>query len=219
MQMENPMAGARFLCLLGIFFLGAIVSDAAANKEGSAPVLEPIPLADFSRYPEGWEARGGMANADGIYELAREGEASYLRARESSESVRLFKKIAWNSQTHPVVEWQWRVTKWPGTAAARVTIYIALDRDSFGIPTLTKYHWSRDEVAGDLKEGGMFRPAERVIRSGRPDSNGWVVERVDALADFRKIAGRGPRGEAYGIGLLVDPGVEAEIGEILALPR
>ncbi|MBI3995210.1 MAG: DUF3047 domain-containing protein [Nitrospirae bacterium] len=217
--MNNRPAAAFFLCLLGMISIGVIVSDAAADQEPSVPVLEPIPLADFSRYPEGWEARGGMAKADGIYEPAREGDASYLRARESSESVRLFKKIPWDSAAYPIVEWRWRVTKWPETAAARVAIYIALDRDVFGIPTLTKYYWSRDEAAGELKEGGMFRPAERVIRSGQMDSSDWIVERVDARADFQKISGRDPRGEAYGIGLMVDPGIEAEIGEIIALPR
>jgi hypothetical protein len=204
---------------MGIVLLGLMASGASSNEELRAPVTGPISLSDFSRYPDGWEARGGMSKADAIYEAVGEPENRYLRARVSSESVRLFKKIPWNPQTHPIVEWRWRAAKWPETAPARLTIYVALDRDVFGIPTLTKYHWSRGEAVGDLKEGGLFSPAERVVRSGPSNSNDWIVERVDALADFRKIAGRDPHGEAYGIGLLADPGIEAEIGEIVAMPR
>ena len=213
------MANLLFIVLTAIIGVGSVASDAPQSREDSVPQVERIILADFSRYPEGWVARGGFSKANEIYEVVEGEEGRYLRARERSESVRLFKKITWDSAAYPIVEWRWRVTKWPETAAARVAIYIALDRDVFGIPTLTKYYWSRNEAAGELKEGGMFRPAERVIRGGRTDSNDWIVERVDARADHQKIAGRDPRGEAYGIGLLVDPGIEAEIGEIIALPR
>lgn len=68
-----------------------------------------------------------------------------------------------------------------------------------------------------LKDGGFFRPIEVVIRSGSTYSGDWVVQRVNSRADFKRIIGRDPKGEAYGIGILVDQGMEVEFREIIAL--
>ena len=206
-----------FIVLTAMVGTGPMPSGAPEGREESFPKIDRIILADFSRYPEGWVARGGVAKADAIYEVVENPDGSYLRAREGTESVRLFKKIPWDSKTYPVVEWRWRVKKWPESGSGRVTVYIALDRDVLGIPAMTKYHWGRDEAEGEVQEGGLFRPSERVIQSGGSGSGEWIIERVDARADFRAISGRDPRGEAYGIGILVDPGIEAEIGEIVAM--
>lgn len=211
------MANLLFIVLTAIIGAGSVASDAPQSREDSVPEAERIILADFSRYPEGWVARGGFSKANEIYEVVEGADGPYLRARKGTESVRLFKKIPWDSKTYPVVEWRWRVKEWPEAGSGRVTVYIALDRDLLGIPAMTKYHWSRDEAEGEVREGGLFRPSERVIQSGSLESGDWVVERVDARADFRKISGRDPRGKAYGIGILVDPGIEAEIGEIAAM--
>lgn len=176
-----------------------------------------IVLEDFSHYPDGWKAARGRMKANEIYQLANDDEGDYLRALERSEPVRIFKKISWDSKTFPTVEWKWRIKKWPQSEDAQFALYVSLDKDIFGIPTIIKYVWSRDVEEGTVKDGGFFRPMEVVIHSGPADSDGWIIERVNVRADFQQLIGREPRGEAYGIGLLADPGMIVEIGEIVAL--
>lgn len=201
---------AALVTAAGLIFGASVGLKAEIPEDGSRVVLE-----DFSRYPEGWKARGDEAAAE-AYELVREGEGEFLRARGGREPVRIFKKIAWDTETYPLIEWKWRVTKWPESGEARAYLYVSLDRDFIGIPTIVKYVWSRDGVEGALTEGGFFQPAQVVVRAGALEPSEWAVERIDARADFEKIVGRAPRGKAYGIGLLADPGVEFEIGGISA---
>jgi hypothetical protein len=182
-----------------------------------AAAVEQVVLEDFSNYPAGWEARGGIDKAVGQYRVVRGEQGPYLRAEAKPDSVRIFKKIAWDPLKYPVIQWQWRVKSWPPSDSPQVAFYISLDKDIFGIPSLVKYLWSKHQAAGTIKDGGFFRPTEIVVQGGNASPGEWKVERVNALADFKKIAGRDPKGEAYGIGILVDPGVEAEFGKIIAL--
>jgi hypothetical protein len=206
--------------LMGIMVIFCVPLPAQSEWETVPhPTDDRLVLEDFSRYPEGWEARGGLSKANEIYRVVRHGQDTYLHAQGESESVRIFKKISWDSKTFPVIEWEWRIKNWPPGGQAQASLYISLDKDSFGIPALVKYLWSSDQAIGTVKDGGFFRPTEIVIRSGNHKSDHWIVERVDALADFQRIMGRDPKGGAYGIGFLADPGVEVEIGPIVALKR
>ena len=195
----------------------SLIGTAGFVQADAQKAVDRIVLEDFSQYPQGWEAKGNLSKTKEIYQSVRNEEEVYLRARLGSEPVRIFKKISWDSKTFPVIEWKWRVRKWPDAGAAQVYMYISLDKDILGIPTIIKYVWSRDLAEGTIKDGGFFMPTEVVIRSGSTDSNAWVVQRVNARTDFKKIIGRDPKGEAYGIGMLVDPGMEVEFGEIIAV--
>lgn len=193
-----------------------------ASEEKSPASRAPVILTNFSEYPEGWKARGGQKKADAVYSVVEEGGNTYLKALVGENSIRIFKKIEWNPKSHPVLQWKWRVTQWPRnekTTEAKIYIYVSLDRDFFGIPMITKYAWSRVESGEGLTRGGSFRPSEKVIRSGETPVGEWVTETINALEDFREVTGRDPRGEAYGIGILVDSGIEADFGPVIALER
>lgn len=200
--------------LITMTFLSGTADFAQADAQKAS---DRIVLEDFSQYPQGWKAKGDYSKANEIYQSVRNEAEVYLRARVGSESVRIFKKTSWDSKTFPIMEWKWRVKKWPEAGAAQVYMYIALDKDFFGIPIIIKYVWSRDLAEGTIKDGGFFMPTEVVIRSGSIDSGDWVIQRVNARADFKRIIGRDPKGEAYGIGMLIDPGMEVEFGEIIAV--
>lgn len=183
----------------------------------SAP--EPVVLADYAEFPEGWKVRGDRGRVSEIYRVRAEGERRVLSARVTGKSIRIFKNVSWNPFTHPVLTWKWRVLSWAeGGPGASVDFYVSLGKDSLGIPTITKYVWSRDLEVGHRRGGGFFRPHEVVIRSGLSESGRWVVARLDALESFRHLHGRDPSREAVGVGLLVSPGVVMEISEISALP-
>ena len=192
--------------------VGVQADPAGAPDESTRIVLE-----DFAKYPEGWTARGGMEKAQGVYQTVQDEAGVYLRGRTGEDSVRIFKKIGWDSKAYPIVEWKWRVVRWPESGPARVFMYVSLDKDFFGIPTIVKYAWNKNPVVDAESEGGMFRPAEVTVRTGATEGDGWVTDRVNAWTDFQKLSGREPRGTAYGIGILADPGIEVEIGEVRAV--
>lgn len=210
----------RFLIVTSALFLlaGPAVLSADNQTAGAPAPSDQLSLVDLAAYPEGWEARGGKISPSKIFEPVHDSSGDYLRAVEGSEAVRIFEKIAWDSAALPVLQWRWRVTAWPDGGSPQVAVYVSLDTDVFGIPTIIKYLWSRDQKAGTVVEGGFFRPMELVIRSGAPTDD-WQSERIDVRADFERLIGRAPKGAAYGIGLLADPGVAVEIGEIVATPR
>ena len=208
---KSFLISAVFLSLIVIF---GISDFAYADNQKES---DKIVLADFSKYPEGWKARGGFSKANNVYQTVSNENGVYLSANVESDSVRIFKKISWNSKTHPIIKWKWRVKKWPKDKPASAYLYVSLDRDLIGIPIIIKYVWSRDFKKGTVKNGGFFSPTEVVIQSGPADSNDWIVQRLNARADFKKFLGRDPKDEAYGVGILVDPGMQIDFGEIIAL--
>ena len=200
-----------FLSLIVIIGLPAF-SQADNQKDA-----DKIVLADFSKYPESWKAKGGFSKANNIYHIVSNEKVIYLSANVESDSVRIFKKISWSSKTHPIIEWKWRVKKWPKDKPASAYLYVSLDRDLVGIPTIIKYVWSSDLKKGTIKKGGVFSPTEVVIQSGPADSNDWTVQRLNARTDFKQFLGRDPKDEAYGIGILVDTGMQIDFAKITAL--
>jgi hypothetical protein len=198
---------------MGSVFLLTAVPVAVVSQEEA----DRIRLADFAAYPSGWEAKGGNDALTEAYRPVHTDDGDSLQAVGNGKRARIFKKILWDSKRYPVIEWKWKVTKWPEDKKARVALYVSLDKERFGIPTLVKYLWSRDVPEGTVKKGGFFRPVEVVVRSGDGTTEEWVGQRIRARSDFERLIGRTPKGEAYGIGLMVDSGVEAEIGEITAV--
>lgn len=201
--------------LLVLLFFGIVSIGLAAAAE-EAQKMERLVLVDYQDFPEKWEARGGEAKARRAFRVVS-GEDGAVLTATGEGSVRIFKKIAWDSGRYPDLEWRWRVTKWPDSGSARVFVYVSLDTDLLGIPTMTKYYWSRDEAVGTETDGGFFRPMEVVIRSGAENAGDWISERLSVRADFERYHDRAPKGEAYGIGFLVDPGVVVEIGPVTAV--
>ena len=84
------------------------------------------------------------------------------------------------------------------------------------LPSLNTYGAVIKKI-GTVKNGGVFSPTEVVIQSGPADSNDWIVQRLNARADFKKLLGRDPKDEAYGVGILVDTGMEVDFAKITAL--
>ena len=198
-----------------MLFLGATTPLTAENQSAA----DAIPLINYALYPDGWKTRSGDESPTAFYEVVREDGKEFLRTVDRPEMTRIFRKLSWNSKRYPIIEWTWRVKEWPQSEEPQLLLYVSLDKDIFGIPTIIKYVWSRNLPEGSVKGGGFFRPIEVVQRSGEDMTGEWITERVDVYADFVRLIGREPRGDAYGIGLLVEPGVKANIGSIVATER
>ena len=205
--------------LVVMILIGGGMFPEILSRASESPKRDGMVLADFSQYPDQWTIKGDKAKAEETYQVIRAADENYLRAVVEKKPARIFKKIAWDAKAYPIVEWKWRIKKWPEGDNVLIYLYVSLDKDIFGIPTLIKYGWSRDPDDGAVKGGGFFRPVERVIRTGSADSGEWMTERIDALADFQEMAGRDPKDLAYGIGILVESGIEAEFGPISVHPK
>ena len=180
-----------------------------------------ILLEDFRDFPAGWRIKDDNPRAGEIYRVVTEGDAPYLSAMVGPKSgVRVFKYVAWNTRTHPVISWKWRLKRFSAEKPRSVAFYVSLHRDSFGIPTIVKYLWSTDQPVGTVRPGGMFGATEIVIASGsQSDPAAWVTARVDAVADYERLYGAEPDREAVGIGLLPGSGIEADIADVRVEPR
>ena len=95
-------------------------------------------------------------------------------------------------------------------------MFISLDQDFFGIPINTKYLWSPNLSKGTIVDGGLFRPAQVVLRSGAEKMGEWIDERVNAYEDFTRIHKHEPAPQAWGISLVAGPGVAIDFGPIAA---
>jgi hypothetical protein len=64
----------------------------------------------------------------------------------------------------------------------------------------------------------MFSGSELVVQSGTATLGQWFEERVNVYEDFKKIHGHEPAAKAWGISIVAGPGVEIDIGPLMALP-
>lgn len=202
-----------------LLVLGLAVSRGRAD---TAPASGPgVLLDDFAGFPEGWKIKNDDPRAAEIYRVANDEGGPYLSAVVGPQpGVRVFKYVAWDTRTHPVISWKWRLKAFPADKRRSVAFYVSMHRDSFGIPTIVKYLWSTKEPVGTVRPGGFFEATEIVIQSGAPpDPGGWVTARVDAVDDFRRIYDAEPDAQGVGIGLLVGVGIEADVAEVRVEPR
>ena len=148
------------------------------------------------------------------YVVRREGELSFLKTKGVDSRMRIFKRVAWDPKTYPVVTWRWRARS-PITGTEPVAaLFISLDQDFFGIPVNTKYIWSPNLVKGAVVEGGLFRPTQIVLRNHLDKVGEWIEERVNAYEDFKRIHNHEPAPQAWGVSLVTGPGGELDFGSI-----
>jgi hypothetical protein len=178
----------------------------------------PVRLVDYSKFPKDWKIKGSKKRAVEMYRMVREGDETVLEAKVTGDPIRIFKKVPWDPYTHPVLKWRWRVLRWPDEPGASVDVYVSIERDFMRIPTFVKYRWSDSDPLGTEHEGGTFSPPIVVIESGRDQPGRWIDESVNVFENYRRLRGSDPDHKAYGVGLVVSPGVEMEISEILAVP-
>jgi hypothetical protein len=188
----------------------------SASSETTGTLLE-----DFASFPDQWKIKDDNPRAAEIYRVASDESGPYLTASVGDKpGVRIFKYVPWDTRSHPVISWKWRLKSFPENKRRSVAFYVSIHRDSFGIPTIVKYLWSTKEPVGTIREGGFFGATEIVVQSGAsPDPDGWVTARVDAVADFERLYGEAPSPEGVGIGVTVGMGLEADIADVRVEPR
>ena len=209
------------VALVGLLGVGPVAGPPLAPPEAdrARPILEDFSRSEPDGFPHGWEASRRESVTRKAYVVHREGEQTFLRSRGVGSNMRIFKRVTWDPQAHPIVTWRWRLRTPPTGTEPLAAVFISLDEDFFGIPINTKYLWSPTLAKGTLVEGGFFRPAQIVLRDHTDKAGEWLEERVNAYEDFKRIHQHEPAPQAWGISLVTGPGVEVDFGSIaLAKP-
>ena len=199
-------------------FVGVYVGMPAQADSGGRLVLEDFQSKERDGFPLNWEneSQRSATRARSSYKIQADDAGAYLTVRNADQRIKK-KKIDWDPKAYPVLTWRWRLHKAPATGDPLAIVYVSLDTDFYFIPVFTKYVWSVGKAEGMVDEGGMFSGAEIVVQSGPKPVGEWVEERVNVYDDFKRIHEHEPAPKAWGISIFCPPGVELDVGPIVAL--
>ena len=171
------------------------IEDFSTNKPGLLPI--------------GWESQDPLGKK--IYSVKEENGNVYLHAYDTGDSVLLLKKVSWDVNAYPKLNWRWMVNILPKGANERhgatndsaAAVYVLFKNSWYiPIPKYIKYVWSSTLPAGEAFLYKLFRGVI-VLESGSEKLDQWVTQSVDVAADYRKIYGGQPS-RIIGIGILTD---------------
>ena len=172
----------------------------------AATVLENFEQSAENGFPSKWRA----SDEDGktIYRIESENGNRFLRARANNKAVQIGLEHSFDAKHHPRLKWRWRVHQIPPGADERVSgkhdaaaqVYVIFDNQIR--PRVLKYTWSSSLPVGTQFTSPLYdRNKGIVLRSGKASTNRWYEEKVNFLADFKKLFGSEP-GKVQGIGIL-----------------
>lgn len=192
------------------------IIDAQVASSAAVLLLEDFSKGEADGFPQGWHASRSETITRQAYQIQLDGTQTFLRCKGVDSNARIFKRIAWDPKAFPIVSWRWRLHASSTGTEPFAAVFISLDQDFFGIPINTKYLWSPNLSQGTIVEGGLFRPAQVVLRSGAEKMGEWIDERVNAYEDFTRTHKHEPAAQAWGISLVAGPGVAIDFSPIVA---
>lgn len=208
---------------------------AALGATAPAPAADCITLADFAgdplgAFPPAWKVRKDEGKR--VYSVQESGGRRLLRATAEGTGIQAARPHEWNLDQYPILSWSWRPVTFPRDADERtrandspLAVYLLVPHSKIRGPKAVKYIWSERVPVGTSLEsnGGLTKVLVR--RSGRPAQPGqWVDERVDVLADFKRLFGESATPTPAGIAVLTDGDdtssrSEGEYADFRACPR
>jgi hypothetical protein len=195
----------------GVLLACAALGAAAASAQGP----ECIVIDDFSRarlgaFPTDWKPRKDSGLS--LYSVLEENGLRFLRAVSRGHGIQAARQREWSLTQYPVLVWRWRPREFPTGADEResdtndsaLAVYLFVPYSRIAGPKAVKYIWSEKVPTGTLLTSNAGLTQVRVLRTGRPPGNDWLEERVDALADYRRLFREAATPTPAGIGVLTD---------------
>lgn len=154
-----------------------------------------------------------------LFQTATEANNRYLAIRSSRHVVTLVKPVSLPVSDMKYLSWKWRIrssdstTMPPGRLAGIAVIFY---QNWLGVPVTILYEWSGSvKPCAVIKDEGFFYDTYvRVLRSGLAGS-GWQEERIDVLADYRRLFGGDPPEQIVGVYVVGSTeAVEADFDDI-----
>ena len=182
----------------------------AAAQQPECLVLEDFAKAKVGEFPADWKPRKD-AGKD-VYRVMEERGLRFLHAASTGLGIQAAKQAEWDLEQYPMLAWSWRPREFPkggderdsGTNDSALAVYLLVPYSRITGPKAVKYVWSEKVPVGTHLNSNYGLTQVRVLRSGRPGKDDWVEEKVDVLADYRKLFGESGTPMPAGIAVLTD---------------
>jgi hypothetical protein len=190
----------------------AVLLALAAALAGSAGAVSCRELTTFEGlaggFPEDWKPKEERARE--IYRILEEGGLRFVRATAEGTGVQIGLEVEWDLARQPVLAWKWRPRIFPAGADERqagrndsvLGVYAAFPHSPVSVKAV-KYVWSATVPAGTTATASRRLTRMIVLRSGSPETDGWIEEAVNVADDYRRLFGEPPR-SPRGIAVLTD---------------
>jgi hypothetical protein len=192
-----------------------LVAVLAATGPDAPRAEECLTIEDFARakvgqFPAGWTPRKD-AGRD-AYTVLEEAGVRFLRAVSKGLGIQAARAYAWDLEAYPILAWSWRPRQFPagsderasGTNDSVLAVYLLVPYSRVVGPKAVKYVWSERVPVGTHLTSNHDLTQVRVLRSGPPSAAGWMEERVDVLADYRRYFRETTAPKPAGIAVLTD---------------
>lgn len=192
-----------------LFCLILALSLPAGGYAAAQTIVESFSSGSAGLYPKNWRTwptQGGKARE--VYKLVDEAGNIYLSASDDKDySVQIFREFDWDINASPYLSWRWRAKTLPQGADERrqetndsaCGVYVIFSRTSGkGL----KYVWSSSMAVGATHTKEAKKMYFRALDSGNPGA--WKTQKVNVIADYKKLFGTAPDRNPSGIGLLTD---------------
>jgi Protein of unknown function (DUF3047) len=208
-----PWSPVRRLALLALVAAAGLTVAQAVPPAASTDcvVLDDFSQASVGQFPSGWEVRSDEGKA--VYRVREEGGRRYLAALSQGVGVQAGRETKqWDLATYPVLAWSWRPREFPrgsderagGTNDSTLAVYMAVPHSKVRGPKAVKYVWSEKVPVGTRLSSNAGLTQVRVLRSGRPPTDGWVDERVNVRDEWKAAFKASETPQPGGIAVLTD---------------
>jgi Protein of unknown function (DUF3047) len=210
-DMRSPLAASLVVGLLAGLALVTAPEPLATALE-SCVTIEDFAKARIGQFPPGWTPRKEAGKE--VYTVQEEGGLRFLRAVSKALGIQAARQFdQWNLTEYPVLAWSWRPRQFPRGSDERdpsrndsaLAVYMLVPYSRIRGPKAVKYIWSENVPVGARLSSNEGLTKVRVLESGPPAaSDKWVEERVNVLADYKKLFKDSGTPKPAGIAVLTD---------------
>lgn len=192
------------IMLFSLFF--AVLFAGSANSEPAE-----IRISEFAtKGLTGWQEKSFKGNTE--YRLVADGGRTVLQATSRAAASGMVYDIDYDPKAYPVLTWRWKISntivkgdersKAGDDYAAR--IYVIFPHWFFPKTRSLNYIWANRLAKDELLPNAYTSNAVMIaVESGGEDVGGWVEERRDIVADYRRAFGEDPP-EVGAIAIMTD---------------
>lgn len=192
-------------------------AEATDEPAGEPELVCDKVIDDFSgvapgEFPAGWQTPVGsdleLAKKSGNFRVEELDGRRVLRARyQKGAAFTLGRGVDdWDLGSHPIVTWQWKVTRLP-KREAEVDQDVAASVQAVwlvGLPFFVRtlrYTWSAGQRVGTRAEARLGHDQLVVLRSGKAVDGGFRTERIDLREQYRTLFGQSDEKAPAGISI------------------
>ncbi len=143
-----------------------------------------------------------ILNGQVEYKLMRQGDNGFVEAISEKNCSALYYRIGFKVNDYPILNWKWRVLKFPDKSKARTAVekddyaarvYVIFPFLNFSSSKFIEYIWDKDMPAGTVltspKAGNI---KQIVVRNGEAKDGQWVNESRNVYEDYINAFGKKP---------------------------